>query len=205
MYFLVFFFFKTKGRKNIPGANGFYGISSFVTLLTWATSKKKNFEVLTQHLSSAFVSSVALQISRDALGRNAGDLLQTLQHWSYEEEKPLDLHQFFSFCLVRTAGSWTPSSDLTQNRHLTCEILSTNAHIHMNALKIRQIIQTTFSFLFLFAASVPDSGVWMSHLMRCKMQMYTCPILNPFHSGNNCLVLCLWWNRVCYSSYSIIL
>lgn len=114
--------------------------------------QKNFFEVLTQHLSSAFVSSVALQISRDALGRNAGDLLQTLQHWSYEEEKPLDLHQFFSFCLVRTAGSWTPSSDLTQNRHLTCEILSTNAHIHMNALKIRQIIRTTFSFLF--AASV---------------------------------------------------
>lgn len=75
LYFLCFSLLNPKEEKRVDDT------SCCVTILTRAASNiKKNVEVLTQHSPSAFLSLVALQMSRDALSRNAGDILQTVQH-----------------------------------------------------------------------------------------------------------------------------
>lgn len=65
--------------------------------------------LMTQPKPVAFGTSVALQISHEVL---SAELLafycKHSQQQGCEEERPSDLHQFFSFCLVRPAGGCAP-------------------------------------------------------------------------------------------------
>lgn len=71
---------------------------------------------MTQQWPSAFSTSVALQLSHEAL---SAELLafycKHSQQRGYKEERPSGLHQFFSFCLVRPAGGCAPSSSWCSN------------------------------------------------------------------------------------------
>lgn len=68
-------------------------------------------QLMTQQWPSAFSTSVALQISHEALSAEMLALYcKHSQQWGYKEDRPSGLCQFFSFCLVRPAGGCAPSS-----------------------------------------------------------------------------------------------
>lgn len=66
---------------------------------------------MTEPWPSAFSTSVALQISHEALSAEMLTFYyKHSQQWGYKEERPWSLCQFFSFCLVRPDGGCAPSS-----------------------------------------------------------------------------------------------
>lgn len=115
LYFLCFSLLNPKEEKTVDAT------SCCVTILTRAASNLKKC----WGADAAFTGSLRQFSSpSDKPWRSQQKCWRPIiivQHWSYEEVKPFNLHQFLSFCLARKAGSCTPSTDLTQRRHLTCE------------------------------------------------------------------------------------